>query len=191
MNNVRQTICSQYQNSPTLRRLIENQNEAIDPSSDIDNFYSFVWNIDTAQGFALDIWGRVVGINRNALLPLYDLTDKDDDYRTLILAKAVSNISAANAPSINALLQSVFPGVRCYVSDQGNMQMQYTFEQLLTDFQLAVMTQSGIMLRPSAVDATLLASEFPVFGFNEGGLLYYTGFDQAPFISPEAFHAVV
>ena len=186
MNNVRQTIISQFQNSPTMRRLIENQNEAIDPSNDIDNFYSCAWSIDTAFGVYLDIWGRVVGINRNALLPLYDLTDKDDDYRTLILAKAVSNISAANAPSINALLQSVFPGVRCYVSDQGNMQMQYTFEQLLTDFQLAVMTQSGIMLRPSAVGATLLASEFPVFGIAPDS----APLGQAPFVSPGAFYAI-
>ena len=49
MNNVCQTIISQYQNSPTMRRLIENQNEAIDPTADIQNFYDFVLNLDIAK----------------------------------------------------------------------------------------------------------------------------------------------
>ena len=188
MLDVRKTICSQYANSPTMRRLIENQNEAIDPTADIDNFFACVWSIDTAFGVYLDIWGRVVGIDRNALEPLYTLSD--DEYRTLILAKAVSNISAANAPSINALLQSVFPGVRCYVSDQGNMLMQYTFEQLLTAFQQAVMTQSGIMLRPAGVGGKLFASVLPCFGFSEAGTITAAPFGQAPFVSPGAFYAI-
>lgn len=190
MKKVRQTIISQFANSPTILRIIESQNEAIDPSADIDNFYDLVWNIDTAQGFALDIWGRVVGIDRNALLPLYDLTDKDDEYRTLILAKALSNISSADAHSINTLLQTVFPGVRCFVIDLGGMTMKYSFNSPLSDFQLAVMTQSGIMLRPAGVLATITATEFPVFGFKQGGLDSFTGFNQAPFISPGANYAI-
>lgn len=65
MNNVDQTIISQYANSPTIVALIESLNSAIDPSADIDNFYNTVWNLSTAIGFGLDIWGRILGVGRN------------------------------------------------------------------------------------------------------------------------------
>jgi hypothetical protein len=64
MQNVSQTYLSQYANSPILTALIESLNDAIDPSVDIDAFYNNVWNIDTATGYGLDVWGRIVGISR-------------------------------------------------------------------------------------------------------------------------------
>lgn len=39
-------------------------NEYVDPSTNFEAFYSFVWNVDTAVGFGLDIWGRIVGVSR-------------------------------------------------------------------------------------------------------------------------------
>lgn len=69
MLNVEQTVISQYANSPTLSRLIENMNEYIDPRVNMQKFYDFVWNVDTAQGFGLDIWGNIVGVSRLLKLP--------------------------------------------------------------------------------------------------------------------------
>lgn len=65
MNNIGQTVLSQYANSPVLLSLIESFNDAIDPARDIDAFYDSLWNIDTALGAGLDIWGRIVGVSRN------------------------------------------------------------------------------------------------------------------------------
>lgn len=59
-----QTIISQYANSPTLMRLIENMGQYLDARADMLAFYNFVWNVDTAQGFGLDIWGKIVGVSR-------------------------------------------------------------------------------------------------------------------------------
>lgn len=140
MINVEQTIISQYGTSATITQLIRNMNAYIDPRADFDAFYNFVWNVDTAQGFGLDIWGRIVNIGRELLIPddpiyfgfsdalpgsypfgeapFWDGTPaashtyrlEDDAYRKLILVKALANISATTAPALNQLLQNLFAG---------------------------------------------------------------------------------
>ena len=131
------TILSQYANSPTLVQLITNMNGYIDPRADIDSFYNNVWNIDTAVGYGLDVWGRIVGVGRVLQIstvayfgikgpagasglpfnqaPFYNgeaLTENyalsDDAYRTLILAKALANICFASVPAINQILINLF-----------------------------------------------------------------------------------
>lgn len=223
MNNVEQTIISQYGNSATITQLIQNMNEYIDPSADIDNFYNYVWNVETAQGFGLDILGRIVNIGRVWTIPnaqnyfgfqdglsdYFPFNDEgnfynpasvstnnyalsDSVYRTLILAKALSNISTATVPSINQLLRNLFGSYgRCYVTDQGNMSIQYIFEFLLTPLQQTIVTQSGIMLRPAGVSATMISSALPCFGFSEAGIFTAAPFGQAAFFSGEIIHAVV
>lgn len=69
MLNVNRTIISQYANSPSLGALIENMNEYIDPRVNMAAFYDYVWNVDTAVGFGLDIWGRIVGVSRLLKIP--------------------------------------------------------------------------------------------------------------------------
>lgn len=64
MIDVKRTIISQYGQSPTIRQLIDDMNEYIDPTVDMAAFYNLVWNVDTAVGFGLDIWGRIVGVGR-------------------------------------------------------------------------------------------------------------------------------
>lgn len=220
MNNVEQTIISQYGNSATITHLIQNMNQYIDPSADINNFYSNVWDITQAQGFGLDIWGRIVNISRslniandpiyfgfNEALPgSYPFGDKpfydnsapatkvyllgDDAYRKLILVKALANISATNASSINQLLQNLFAGRgRCYVNDLGNMSMRYTFEFLLSSYEFAIVTQSGALPRPSGVSASLINTSLPVFGFSEAGV-GYGNFADSTFISQNAQYAI-
>jgi hypothetical protein len=140
MIDVEQTIISQYANSATITQLVRNMNTYLDPRADFDTFFDCVWNVETAQGFGLDIWGRIVNISRELLIPaaslyfgfkdalpgsypfgdqpFYDGTPPatqtyklaDDAYRQLILVKALANISATNAPAINQLLQNMFAG---------------------------------------------------------------------------------
>ena len=63
------TVISQYANSPTILQLCNNLNQYIDQSTNFANFYNFVWNVDTAVGFGLDIWGKIVGVSRLLLIP--------------------------------------------------------------------------------------------------------------------------
>lgn len=58
------TVISQYANSPTILRLVENMGQYLDPRANLEAFYNYVWNVDTAIGFGLDIWGAIVGVSR-------------------------------------------------------------------------------------------------------------------------------
>ena len=199
MIDVEKTIISQYGNSAAITQLIAGMNEYVDPRADIDNFFNFVWNVDTAQGFGLDIWGRIVNIGREVTVaeeltyfgfeepddaepfnqaPFYNTTALtqtyilgDEVYRVLILTKALANISESTAASLNRLLQNLFPGRgRAYVLDLGGMQIQYTFEFLLAPFEYSVLTQSGVIPNPAGVGSVILQVDVPnTFGFMEAG----------------------
>jgi hypothetical protein len=60
----RQTILSQYADSDRITGLIETFFDATDQTANFDAFYDLIWNLDTAEGYGLDVWGRIVGINR-------------------------------------------------------------------------------------------------------------------------------
>ena len=64
MQNWDKTILSQYCASPTIKALLQSFNDAVDPATDIANFYNNIWNINTAVGNGLDIWGQIVGVSR-------------------------------------------------------------------------------------------------------------------------------
>jgi hypothetical protein len=212
---VEQTIISQYGTSATITQLVRNMDQYIDPRTDFDAFYDYVWNVETAQGFGLDIWGRIVNISRELKIPdagpYFGFSEAnmepfgqapfmeasastqtyllaDDAYRQLILVKALTNISSTNAPTLNQLLQNMFAGRgRCYVNDLGGMQLRYTFEFLLTPYEFAIMTQSGAIPRPAGVGAILITTEVPYFGFSEGG---GDPFGEAPFMTEGSTHAI-
>lgn len=61
----RKTVIAQYANSPTLLSLIESWYEALDQTQDIDNFFDSMFNVATATGYGLDVWGAIVGVSRN------------------------------------------------------------------------------------------------------------------------------
>lgn len=210
MLNFQQTIISQYANSPTLTQIIENMNGAIDQRANMKNFYDFVWNLDTAQGFGLDIWGRIVGLPNGRLLRIqgvedtfgYDNADSPPDwapfnqgtftsgnssgstftlgdaaFRTLILAKALANITATTSPALNRLLVNLFPGRgRAYVTDGGKsntavggMTMSFVFEFSLDPVEYAILTQSGVLPHPGGVAFSVVVIPSGQFGFVEAG----------------------
>ena len=109
----------------------------------------------------------------------------DDSFRSLILLKALSNISIDSAPSINQLLQNWLGPVRAYVQDLGGMALSYVFEFPLTAIQLQIIKGSTIFLRGAGVLANVVASDFPVFGFKEMGTAWAWPFNQATFIAAE------
>lgn len=51
----------QYASSPRIKQLNSYHTEYFSAEW-ADEFYDVVWNVDTAQGFGLDIWGRIVGL---------------------------------------------------------------------------------------------------------------------------------
>ena len=58
-------IQSQYGNSPTIKKLLWAFRGHIRPEVAIQESYKNIMDIDTATGKGLDIWGRIVGVDRN------------------------------------------------------------------------------------------------------------------------------
>ena len=88
MINLLDTVASEYANSPVLMQLLENMQAYLDPTADLDNFYNQIWNVDTAVGYGLDVWGRIVGVSRYITLPLNGLdvvgfSNPDEDWDTM------------------------------------------------------------------------------------------------------------
>lgn len=153
------TVLSQYANSPILTQLIANFFQYIDQTQNMDAFFDNIWNIDTAVGYGLDVWGRIVGVNRVLQIPIgkyfgfeeagtlsadpynqspfytgTQLTSNfalsDEAFRTLILAKALANILDGSIPSINQLLLNIFSGRgNCYVQEASAPQF-FSFEEM-------------------------------------------------------------
>lgn len=186
MQNPQSTVISQYATAPTINTLIAAMNQWIDPTANLNAFYSLIWNVDSAVGAGLDIWGRIVGVGRvlqvaNAKYfgfeeatnvsadpfnqsPFYtgqQVTNNfilsDSGFRVLIYAKALANICDGSIPGINQVLLSLFPGRgNCYVVDGGAMNMTYQFEFILTPVEAAIVEQSGVLPRPTGVVATVV-----------------------------------
>src|SRR5574337_660412 len=62
--NMWDTIFSQFANANTLTSIIGSFLDATDPTEFVDAVYDEIWNIQTAIGYGLDVWGRIVGVNR-------------------------------------------------------------------------------------------------------------------------------
>ncbi len=203
MNDLESTLLSQYANSATLLALIGSFNAAADPAALIDAFYADVWDIATASGHGLDVWGRIVGVTRLLSLsdgrnlgfeeattasadpfgqsPFYGGPNasqshalSDAAFRVLILAKAYSNISRAAIPVYNAILRQLFAGRgNAFVCDTGGMNARLTFMFALQPYELAILKQSGAFQAPTGVQFEILQAPGS-FGFAEAG-------DRAPF----------
>lgn len=124
--------------------------------------------------------------------PFYDgqsvtqtLTLADDPYRSLILAKALANISGCTTKSLNRILKLIFgsEGRRCYVQSSGKMDISYVFEFQLSPVEKTIALQSGIMPRPAGVRLSIVQIDpLETFGFAEGE---FQPFDQGAFLGDE------
>lgn len=104
-------------------------------------------------------------------------TLNDDAFRVLILTKALANIVATNAPSLNALVRNLFPNRgRAYTLDGGQsnsgvggMRMTYVFEFKLTTIEFAILSFSGVLPSPAGVGVRVIVVPSGYFGFRESG----------------------
>jgi hypothetical protein len=186
MNNVNETIISQYANSPKILQLIADMNEAIENCADFQKFYDDVWNIETAVTFGLDIWGKILGVDRNIYIPplfpvrtsaVYTMTDTE--YRKMLLTKALANITPATAEGINVILKLIYSEQdNAFSVDLGGMDMQYKMLYRPEDWQYGIMLAGNIVPKPAAVGAgTFTINEY--FGFSEA--ISWQPFDIAIF----------
>ena len=200
----------QYAASPAIQQLVSDRGTYF-PNSWQDDFYNTVWNVSSAKGFGLDIWGRIVVIGRNIKVPATNyfgftatpqswspfgqqsfytgpastatVTLTDSAYLTLILAKAFSNIASTDSHSLNKFIRLLFPGRgNAWVSDLGGMFIRFSFQFSLDPWEVAVLTNGGVLPRPAGVGATIAQIPINTFGFAEAGSGSQP-FNQAPFLN--------
>lgn len=64
MDDLDQTVISQFTNSPRIDALVALFDAAVGTDALFEMFYNELWNLDTAVSYGLDVWGRIVGIGR-------------------------------------------------------------------------------------------------------------------------------
>ena len=67
-NYLGQTVQKQYSNSPTLLAILDDFDQCANAAAFSAQFLTNVWDISQAQGFGLDIWGRILGQSRYVLV---------------------------------------------------------------------------------------------------------------------------
>lgn len=63
----------QYRNSPVITAMADFFAQYFDPKPVIDDFFNKVSNLDTANTYGLDVWGRIIGANRFVTIPALDV----------------------------------------------------------------------------------------------------------------------
>jgi hypothetical protein len=217
-------VQSQYAASPRMGALMDGMQARLDTREDADLFYREMFDIYTAHGEGLDNWGRILGIGRNIVGPyLFDsfgfdrsglapfdqlpfvpdtagvttgalITLEDEEFRLLLLYKAMSNISRAGVEALNSLLAALIAtgvgGFRgnAYVLETGPMVIRWVFEDWMTPVQRAVFAVAGVLNRGAGVGWELYAlNPAQVFGFDGSGML---PFGQAPFAPDKALQII-
>lgn len=197
------TIQSQYSASPIIKALVLGFDYNVSPLEDIALFYRSIFDVDTAEGVGLDVWGRIVGVGRDIQVdsqdylgfygqlldpfdvsPFFDGATASDNYsmadpayRRLIMWKALANISTADAASLNNLTSILLDGRKTYVLETGVMKIRLVIESELEPYQRAIFRQYGLFAKGAAVEFEWLEVPTPCFGFEGSNL---EPFDQAP-----------
>ncbi|GBQ88901.1 DUF2612 domain-containing protein [Asaia krungthepensis] len=100
---------------------------------------------DAVRNFGTGVW-----FNGQAATSNYALTD--DAYRRLIFAKAAANITDGSVTSLNAIVMTLFGDKgRCYVADNLDMSLTYSFGFEPTSVDLAIIYRSGVLPCPAGV----------------------------------------
>ena len=84
------TVMRQFSNSATLLQLLADFDQWCDLTQFSAAFLANVWDISQAQGFGLDIWGRILGVTRYLYVTPLPLPGQEFGF---------SNTNAAPTPS--------------------------------------------------------------------------------------------
>jgi len=192
-------VQSQYSASVKMLSILESCREHILPDADIVNFFDNIFNIETASGYGLDIWGNIIGVSRVVTdyqdsTVTYTLTD--EQFRKVLFFKAGANIMDSTLYSMNYLLKKLYPDYHCfirnasnYVEDSGRyydsnpMEIEYVFiDTDLTDLEKSVFYLVGSFNKGAGVGFNLSEYSYDdIFGFYGSEL---QPFDQGVFFQP-------
>ena len=177
-------ILWQYESAEKIKQIIKNKQAFL--KENVEDFWNNwirdVFNIDTANTFGLELWGRFLGIGRPSYVDDDQTIDfTDEQYRTVIKGRLMLMISNGSVPSINRYLNYLFPDKPVFVIDYHNMSISIIFYYTPTPAEEAVIKMDGFLPRPAGVEVNYgIVPPDEVFGFDGQEL---STFDQGTFLS--------
>lgn len=174
-------ILSQYAASPRITNLIYSMRDSLSVDANKETLYENLLNIDTATGSSLDAWGNIVGITRNIPYNGQYLYLDDDDFRKLIMLKAMSNIMDSTMATLNKLFHFLFPVYDCYVTqsneyvqrengeyyDRNAMNIRFVVNGTVTETEKAIFSYAGTLNKGAGVGVNVIfGDQSTVFGFS-------------------------
>ncbi|MBO7696951.1 MAG: DUF2612 domain-containing protein [Methanobrevibacter sp.] len=189
-------LISQYANSPVLKNLASGLNTLFDDSEFVKNWYETVFNLETATGYGLDVWGKILNVGRTFVYNgisyylggaqiidgvSFTAEQMDNLYRQVLQLTAMRYIGNASIASINNMLQFIYGG-KCYCLEYDVMEIRYVFRFYMNKIQKAII--ETLNPHPTGV---LTSFEYlepgKYFGFDVqiDGDEPWTPFDNGPF----------
>lgn len=159
--NIDAVIQSQYGDSPHIKGVIRGYYNYISPQKDIDLIYDKMINIYTAEGYGLDVWGRIVNIDREfvAVDEQYDYLGFDnspynmDRIETFNQAPFYKVVNGRIRLEDNAYRTYILIKALINISNVSLNSLNYIFSQLFPDTDIKVLHSNTMILRLLVIGA--------------------------------------
>ena len=163
-------MLAQYANSPVIVKLTEGIKEQLDNTKTIDDWFRVVFDLRTATGFGLDIWGKILNQSRR-----FQFLDENDNlvdvylegaqtvdgvaytaeqmeelYRDVLFFKAFSYITNCTIKSMNDLMRFYFEDKVVFVYEIGTMAIEVVFRFFVNKLEKAIFA-SELFPKPTGV----------------------------------------
>lgn len=165
----------------------------------ITDFYNNIYNLDTAQGIGLDLWGERLNFPRT-IKYIDEETDiessitlQDDEYRLILQVLSLKLYTQMTIPGINKTLKELFSyyDARAFTTDEQNMTyVNYIFLWEIPDYLKQAFNNYDLLPHPLAVGTRYREAFYKIFGFKGQNLsdnFYRAIFQKIPLKNREAF----
>lgn len=128
----------QYSNAPNMRKIVENEQAFLDVAITQfkEEFDRDIFNIDTCDANGLDLWGRLLGVQR----PVFQgVLFTDDQYRLLLKSRFSLLTWDGSAYGLTKVIKMLFPVAVFRIVDNFDMTATLDFAGGLTEEQKAVL----------------------------------------------------
>lgn len=174
----------QYEQAEKLKKILQNKQAFLDKNVKQfwDDWVKNVFNIDTANTFGLELWGRFLGVGRPSYVDEGQTIDfTDEQYRTVLKGRVMLMMSNGSIPSINKYLNYLFPNKAVFVVDYFTMEINIVFYYTPTAAEMAIIKSDGFLPRPAGVKVNyVIIPPEEVFGFYGQEM---APFDQGTFLA--------
>lgn len=136
-------ILWQYSNSPKLKAIVDNEQKFINTAITQFCYESemFLYKLDTCNTDGLDLWGRLLGIQR----PISDgVQFTDEQYRLLLKSRMLLINWDGSSYGLTRVIRGLFPEAIFRVVDNGNMTVDIDFASGVSEAQKVVLSMGYI-----------------------------------------------